>query len=85
MRVRQPPPSLTAPLQGYLQEIASALNALPNVSAFTGITPIGRVLGDRGDLAYALDTSTSTTSLWWFNNSPIGVSSTRSWQQITVI
>ena len=85
MRVRQPPPSLTAPLQGYLQEIAAAVNALPNVSTFTGVTPIGRVLGGRGDLAVALDASTSTTSMWWYNGSPVGATSNQSWYRVGLI
>lgn len=92
--MRQPPPSLTAPLQGYLQEIATALNALPNVSIFTGDTPNGRVLGTRGDLALNVDSVVTYSSLstaiglpttWWFSGMPPNASSNTSWFLIATI
>lgn len=83
--MRQPPSSLTAPLQQYLSDVAAALNALPTFSNFTGTDPNGRVLGKRFDQAGALDTSTSTTSLFWINMNPIGVVSTQSWVQVVVV
>jgi hypothetical protein len=90
MRVRLPPPSITAPLQGYLQELASALNGLPNVSAYTGTTPEGRVIGTRGDLAIEMDSvysvdSSAQPAAWWVNLNAPGVESAVSWHQVRVL
>ena len=89
MRIRQPPSSASA-YGAYLGEIAAALNALPNVSSYTGITPEGRVIGTRGDLAIEVDSAfsldaTAQPAAWWVNLNAPGVESALSWHQVRVL
>jgi hypothetical protein len=89
MRIRQPPSGASS-FGAYLGEIAAALNALPNVSSYTGNTPEGRVIGTRGDLAIQVDSvfsldSVTAPAAWWVNLNAPGVESALSWHQVRVL
>ena len=63
-RVASPPSNVTGELGSYLRELARALNDIPQLSAYSGITPNGVVNGFPGDLTINL-TSTSTDKRLW--------------------
>lgn len=82
--IRQPPSDLTGALRQYLDEVAKAVNAMPNFSYFTQNSPNGVLFGNPGDRAIYVG-STSTLSREWVKASAPGTISNQSWVQVRII
>lgn len=59
-----PPSSVTGPLAEWLLVLWRSYTKMPNVSAFSGATPNGVVVGVPGDLAINLTSATSDLRLY---------------------
>lgn len=66
-RIAQPPlitgDQMNA-LNAYLRDVASALNAIPRFSIFSGASPNSVISGLPGDLLINIGSASSTSRLW---------------------
>ena len=58
------PSSVTGPLRGYLEEVRNAVNALPQMSLFSGLSPNSSVTGQPGDLAVNVGSASTDSRVW---------------------
>lgn len=83
-RLRDVPSGITGELRTYLSEVRSAVNAMPVMSFFSGLTPESVITGVAGNFAFNVGTSTSTQSLAFIKlGSPMTVSKV-SWARLSI-
>jgi ABC-type cobalamin transport system ATPase subunit len=58
------PSALTGPIREYLEQMASAINAMPVFSVFSGTNPNSNVTGLAGDIAVNVSPASNTSRLW---------------------
>ena len=58
------PSSITGPLRGYLEQVQSVVNAFPQMSLFSGVSPNSAVTGQPGDLALNVGSASTDSRLW---------------------
>ena len=63
------PSSITGPLRGYLEQVQSVVNALPQMSLFSGLTPNSAVTGQPGDMAINVGSASTSSRLWMLGGS----------------
>lgn len=59
-----PPSDVTGSLGRYLTQVARAVNRMPVVSYFSGLTPNSAVTGLPGDLAINLGSASTSSRVW---------------------
>ena len=80
-RIASPPSGITGPLGTYLREIARAINDIPQLSAYSGVTPNGVVSGFPGDLTVNLTSSSTDKRLWQLGGTTRSTTS-QGWVQV---
>lgn len=83
-RVRTPPPSGNPALDQWLREVMQALNALPRLSWFSGVSPnTSAITGTAGDIVINL-ASASTQTRCWVMGGAVSYSTTTGWRPLMV-
>ena len=77
-RIISPPSDITGPLGAYLREVARAINDIPQISAFSGVSPNSAVTGTAGHIAINYG-SASTDSRAWIKSGSASVPSMTGW------
>ena len=77
IRVPEPPRDAPPELRSWMQDVASALNALPAISMFSGHPNDSGVTADAGTLGF--DVSSTATQRLWVNVS----GTTSSWSFVS--
>lgn len=82
MKLPYPPSSISGELASYLYKIATALNSIPQMSYFSGITPqLSGITGVASNLAVNIGTASNVSRLWIHYGSTVNPDTT-SWNTI---
>lgn len=84
MDITQPPSSFTGPLAQWAQSVTRVIQAIPQVSYITQVSPEGVINGQTGDQVITVG-STSTLTVLWLKASQPGVVSTVSWVKVSIV
>ena len=69
-RIQAPPPTGNQALDHWLRDLTAALNNIPRVSWFSGLTPNSVHTGTAGDLAINLASASTHTRIWVMGGAP---------------
>lgn len=85
MKFPPPPPEVKGQLREYLERMADALNALPQVSFFSGTTPNSSLTGTTGHLAINLGSASTQSRLWVNTAQPTSTATTTGWVVVRIL
>lgn len=75
-RVDDPPSSITGPTRVWLQQVVDAINGMPRVSVFSGVSPNSVVTGMPGDVLVNLGSASTDSRVWVKGGGGVTVSNT---------